>query len=330
MRTPTLRMQSNKKEKKNMKKIILSALALVALASCTKDETSTVVLSDTAATFTASTTTTRTTEVEDANGTITTEWAGDEQIGIFAYVTGTLATPIYNNVSYTTDASGDLTADTEVIYYPQTASVDFYAYYPYSTTAVSGTTYSSDITTQSDRSAIDLLYAKIEDQEKVKTAVAFEFAHALSRVQLNITLKTGSGISTMAGMVVELEGMSGTATFDLTTGAMLTPTAASGYIEMQTDESDLTEIVATGLFYPETTGDDAKIRLTIDADLEQDGNNDFFQAAFNGIDLSTAGKNYIFNVEVGYTQAEITGCTIEDWDSVEDTDKIDADIIPQN
>ncbi len=313
-----------------MKKIILSALALVALASCTKDENSTVVLSDTAATFTASTSTTRTTEVEDASGTITTEWDGTEQIGIFAYVAGGLTTPIYNNVSYTSDANGDLTADTDVIYYPQTASVDFYAYHPYSATAVSGTTYTSSIMEQGDRSAIDLLYAKIEDQAKTKSAVAFEFAHTLSRVQFNITLKTGSGISTMANMKVELEGMSGTADFDLTTGEMLTSTAAGSYIELQTDETALpTTLVATGLFYPETTGADAKIRLTIDADLDSDGN-DFFQAAFNGIDLSTAGKNYIFNVEVGYTEATITGCTIGDWDDVEEDDTIDADIIPEN
>lgn len=162
-----------------------------------------------------------------------TVWAEGDAVGIFMLrADGTMPDDILlgaDNIKYNAAPStGALSPAGTPVYYPQTAKVDFIALYPYSNKGTGNGKITTDykygisVANQSQREAIDVLYAKAKGQERSKTPVALKFSHVLSKIMLNI--KLGEGLTAGNITAVTLTGMPASATLALQDGT-LTPGA---------------------------------------------------------------------------------------------------------
>lgn len=149
---------------------------------------------------------------------IGTEWTAGDQIGIFMKAAdGELSAATAPNKLYTTDAQGNLTVSdaANALYYPTDgSSVDFVAYYPY-TTSLDGITYKVDVTTQAD-----LLYSNNAEgfDKTASTNPQLQFAHMLSQIVFNI--EKDATIPSLTGLKVTFKGMNTKANFALTDGTL--------------------------------------------------------------------------------------------------------------
>ena len=145
-------------------------------------------------------------------------WEENDEIDIFGFTQGDAPTQAYSNVRYvTTGGNGTFTPDGTTIYLPTDgSSLDFVAYYPYTTTAMTDGVYIVNVTDQSDLSAIDLMAASKQTGNRIENTVTFNFVHKLSKVIF--TFKPGDGMTDteLAGMTVQLTNQQPLATFDVT------------------------------------------------------------------------------------------------------------------
>lgn len=154
---------------------------------------------------------------------VDTKWTAGDKVGIFMKAAGgELAAATGVNKLHTTDANGNLTASNaeSALYYPTDgSSVDFIAYYPYST-LLTGTTYKVDVVSQTDQPAIDLLYSN-NAKGFAKGAAAkpqLQFTHMLSQIVFNI--EKDNTIPTLNGLKVTFKGMNTKADFALADGTL--------------------------------------------------------------------------------------------------------------
>jgi len=121
-------------------------------------------------------------------------WDNNDRIGIFMKKTGLPLSPAniyngYSNVQYISDGSGNMTAATNAVYYPQNGDyVDFVAYYPYISGA--GSVRSLNISfQQSQQERIDLLYSNnVTNVNRANQSVMLNFNHMMSELVFVITL----------------------------------------------------------------------------------------------------------------------------------------------
>ncbi len=282
-----------------MKKTILAALALVALASCAKENTAADVATDqVAAEFTAA----AITRVAD------NAWEANDKIGITMTVSGTttIADGDYDNVPHTVTEAGEsgiFTPDSEVIYFPVDGSaVDFYAYYPCSTLDADDNLAVS-VATQSF-SDIDIVAAKAETKTKAAPTVTFSgdeaFAHQLSK--LTITLKVGEGIDDLAGITTTIKGQYTTAKYNLYTSAI----SAMGDISDIVAITDADGTKAEAILIPTDAIAGSSIVFTLDSD---DYTWDTSLIAFE------QGCEHNYEITVTKTGIIVTGATINDWNN---------------
>ncbi len=288
-----------------MKKILISALTLVALASCSKENT-TVESIDTNASVAATFTSAAITRVAD------NAWEAGDKIGITMLKSGTytLADGDYESIPYTVNAAGangTFTADNRVIYFPADGSdVDFVAYYPYSTVDEDNNV-SISVADQSYED-IDFLAAIARNYSKANPTVQFAnnietetytaFAHQLSK--LIITLKAGEGIDDLAGLTTTIKGQYTTAKFNIYTGE---------YSAM-VNEANITAITeadgskAEALLIPTEAIAGTSIVFTLDGnDYTWDTSAiPFYQ-----------GKEFNYEITITKTGVEVTGATIGGW-----------------
>jgi len=133
-----------------------------------------------------------------------TTWDNADKVGIFmtspyfpSMVWTTEVEKYYANKDYTTTAGATANffpVDGQPMYYPQDGSkVDFFAYYPYSTTIDYNTVpyyYPSiniDATDQSDLSAIDILWASAKGVDKTSGPISLSFRHCMTKLVFNIS-----------------------------------------------------------------------------------------------------------------------------------------------
>ncbi|MFR9529536.1 MAG: fimbrillin family protein [Rikenellaceae bacterium] len=195
-----------------MKKRVLAALVIAAMASCSKEST-TLDTTPVEVTFAAASIT------RVANN----EWESGDKIGVTMTKTTTteLASGDYSNVPYTVaeaSATGKFSADSKVIYFPTDGSaVDFYAYCPY-TTLDSSNDIEVSVATQ-NFTKIDLVAAIASGATKSSPTVIFTddkaFKHQLSK--LSITMKLGDGVSDLTGLTTTIKGQYTTAKYNLFT-----------------------------------------------------------------------------------------------------------------
>ncbi len=147
-------------------------------------------------------------------------WESDDAIGV--YMTGAEAGDRIN-VKHVTTGNGDFTAAvaSEAIYLPENSNaVAFKAYYPY----VAGITdeYAVNVASQSDLSAIDLLYSDNVTNYTTGNKPNLTFTHMLTKVVFNINdQRTGSSLT---GATVTLKGLNTNAVFNLANGTMSSTT----------------------------------------------------------------------------------------------------------
>jgi hypothetical protein len=165
-------------------------------------------------------------------------WVENDGVGIYMVTTGgTVPANVSNgasNVRYVVaDATtGALNADLSAtpIEYPAAGSVDFVAYYPHSTTRVTGGTFNVDLTDQSDQAAIDVLTAKTPNiAYDAIDPITLEFKHVLSKITINI--KAGEGVeatdvTAMANGDATLVWTPGSAAVNLNNGSVTAGTNA--------------------------------------------------------------------------------------------------------
>ncbi|AQX86751.1 fimbrillin family protein [Elizabethkingia bruuniana] len=146
-------------------------------------------------------------------------WDSKDAIGVFMKQGTGLSNVLASNKKYTTEGNGNFSGDgSEVINYPDTGSVDFIAYYPY-TANLSGTTLPVSVATQTNLSAIDVLYSNnATGLSKTSGTANLNFAHKLAKIEL--TVKAGNGVADVNGLSVAYKNVNTTASLDLATGTL--------------------------------------------------------------------------------------------------------------
>lgn len=214
-----------------MKTKILS-LAVVAtsaiLISCEKNE---IVENNDVVRFTSGITATPITRVSIApNGN--SVWEMNDPVGIFMLKHGTTnISEGAKNIQYKASNAGPTTTFTPAsgaIHYPmeETEKLDFIAYHPYKA-VVSEFVYNVDVSDQTSQTAIDLMWAKADNNRQGYSkasgreglAVNFAFTHKLVKLVMNV-----SKDASVSGNItsVKINGMNTTANFDLKGAAGLT------------------------------------------------------------------------------------------------------------
>lgn len=148
-----------------------------------------------------------------SNRVVGNKWENADAIGVYALQAGqTLPSGLYNNfgnVKYTTPGDGSFTAASTPIAFPETAALDFVAYYPYNE-SVSNNQLPLDLS----KGAVDYLYS---NDAKGKTAsqpvVNMTFRHVLSK--LTVTVRNSSALT---GLKATLSGVKTDGTLNLATG----------------------------------------------------------------------------------------------------------------
>ncbi|MFD2966331.1 fimbrillin family protein [Sphingobacterium bambusae] len=146
-------------------------------------------------------------------------WDSNDAIGVFMKQGAGLNSPLAANKKFTTGGNGNFSATgTDVIDYPETGTVDFIAYYPYTADLV-GTTLPVSVASQANLSAIDVLYSNNATAlSKTSGTANLTFTHKLSKVEF--VVKGGNGVADVAGLSVAYNNVNTTASLDLATGTL--------------------------------------------------------------------------------------------------------------
>lgn len=291
----------------NMKnKTLLLAAALLAFASCDKNETrSSIDQTDpaerVAVQFTGSALDIAPTPATRAES----PWKQTGKIGVYA-IDGTTTDIVdgYANVGYAYDGSGNtFTPVGETIYFPVDGSKRrFVAYFPHQD--LTGTTYKVDLTTQPNpdgQAAFELLWTGVTAAyDKKQPNVSLNFNHQYARIML--TVKNGVGIDTgdLKNMAVDITGMHRLADFDVLTGTM-TPTDNAAPLTLKDYTADGTG--RTALVLPTTADAGRTMDFTLGTDT--------FRWPIGDKEFE-AGKSYTYTVTVTRTPLGLTA-TVTEW-----------------
>ncbi len=295
-----------------MKKIIVSALAVVAMASCAKENVA--VMPGGGEVRISSSIATR---VSD------NAWQVSDSIGVYMVATGDgfgAVAEENENVKYVTSTvNGDFSA-TSPLYYPVSGNVDLLAYYPYDADVVVDA-YEVNVATQTTPAVIDLMKAERSDVVKNPAAVAMTFHHKLARIKLDISEGAGLEAEDLKGLVVKLTGTKTTAAYDLT---------AADASAISFDSED----VAADITMLATVNDDKVVTAAKAIVIPQEMSSaklTFATAEYGtfetslAIDSFTIGNEYVYNVEINRTGVSISSPTIDPWgDGDEVEDDLDA------
>ncbi|WP_308594967.1 fimbrillin family protein [uncultured Parabacteroides sp.] len=288
-------------------KYLLPVVALLAFASCDKNETTTSVepadpAGRVSVLFTGSTL--------DITSVLATRaespWKQAGKIGIYA-IDGTTTDIVdgYANVGYACDGSGNtFTPVGETIYFPVDGSKRrFVAYFPHQD--LTGTTYKVDLTTQpapDGQAAFELLWTGVTAAyDKKQPNVSLNFDHQYARIML--TVKNGEGIAAgdLKNMAVAITGMHRQADFDVVTGTM-TPTDNAAPLTLKDYTADGTG--RTALVLPTTADAGRTMDFTLGTDT--------FRWPI-GSKAFEAGKSYTYTVTVNRTPLGLTA-TVTEWE----------------
>ncbi len=284
-----------------MKKIILSALAIVAMASCSK-ENEAVMPNDGEVRICSSI----------ATRTVGNTWEDDDAIGLYMTTNGGTFADLGNNVKYTTDEDDGNTlgvfTSTSPLYFPATGNVDLMAYYPYNAIDNISAYPVVNVTNQpEDQGSIDLMKAEASNVAKNSAAVNMTFKHKLARIKLNI--KNGDGVTkdALANLAVTLKGTDTEATYDLTKADDASPITLRGVVE------DIEMLTAAG------TNPYVRSAEAIVIPQELNGATLTFKTSDNTYISTletkafTIGNEYIYNVTIKKTAVAISSPTIDTW-----------------
>jgi len=216
------------------------------------------------------------------------KWDANDAIGVFMKTGTGLSNALASNKKYiTTAGDGEFKASAtdQSIFYPESGTVDFVAYYPYLQT-LSGTNYSVNVANQTNQAAIDLMYATANGLSKNSTAAQLAFTHQLSKIE--ITVKNGNGVPSLTGLSTTLIGLKNNASFDLATGT-LSGQAQVGNIQAKNSVTNGVTL-AEAIVIPTTDETGIKAIFTIGSKT--------YTLALPATTKFEAGKKYAYEVEL--------------------------------
>lgn len=241
-------------------------------------------------------------------------WNANDEVGIYMMNSGSgIEAATAQNKKYIAQTNGTLTAASgNGIYLPESGSVDFIAYYPY-TTSVSGNKIAVNVSDQSKPAAIDLIYSNGTKgiEATSATTVDLAFTHQLTKITLNVT--KDATVETLSGLGVTMKGISTEGEFNLADGT-LTATAGTNNkdVAMYIDAQGTTA-TATAIILPTAAStDQTSLNLTFNL------NGQSFTHTISDASIFEKGKNVSFNANLSINNGKpvvtIGAATIEDWD----------------
>lgn len=261
------------------------------------------------------------------------KWESGDAIGISC--TSTDKVTQYDNMKYVT-ASGDGTfkhydGDKEDlasgIFFQGTSQVTFSAYYPFTGTektmpGTNGVITNSTNAQLDNQNKIDYLYTDGITTTYATPTINFkeaaQFKHKMSRLKLVLQTSTADGFSAndvTTGTYV-LGGLKHEGTFDTTTGTAeaASSTTAVGDWSVSTNcpSADAnSQRTYTMILYPQTVSGALPFTATISSQNYKNTAN----ITFDNNTLA-AGTSYTFTITIKKTGLEVSGCSIENWNSV--------------
>lgn len=240
-------------------------------------------------------------------------WNANDEVGIYMMNAGSgIEAATAQNKKYIAQTNGTLTAASgNGIYLPESGSVDFIAYYPY-TTSVSGNKIAVNVSDQSKPAAIDLIYSNGTKgiEATSATTVDLAFTHQLTKITLNVT--KDATVETLSGLGVTMKGISTEGEFNLADGT-LTATAGTNNkdVAMYIDAQGTTA-TATAIILPTAAStDQTSLNLTFNL------NGQSFTHTISDASIFEKGKNVSFNANLSINNGKpvvtIGAATIEDW-----------------
>ncbi len=305
----------------NMKKILYTAATMAILASCAESEMIPQVASS------------EPLRIVSGIGTRVagTQWEGDEVIGVTIYSSGqtiAIGEPYsrYQTSDVGTTASFSPAAGVEDLFYPQSGAVDVIAYYPYRVPTSGLLTL--DLEEQDNQEAIDLLWAKAEEQTKSREAVTLAFEHQLTKIVVELETAGYIQAEDLYGATLSIEGIYVDGEFDLHAGVVATATNATPTSVVLTGVLNSSNMSGNAIVLPQTSK--PTFRITTQSNIE------YSVTAPAQINFGQ-GEIHTFVITVSNVELELSA-KISPWiesehdleisDTMLTLEQIDADNIP--
>lgn len=238
-------------------------------------------------------------------------WNANDEVGIYMMnAGGTIDAATAQNKKYIAQNNGTLTAASgNGIYLPESGSVDFIAYYPY-TTSVSGNKIAVNVSDQSKPAAIDLIYSNGTKGVAATTSsnISLTFTHKLSKMTINVS--KDATIETLNGLTIDMNGISTEGEFNLGNGT-LTATAGTNQkdVAMNVNAEGTT---ATAIILPTAASTD-QTAVTLKFNLAGKS----YTYTLTDASIFEEGKNVTFNANLSINNGKpvvtVGTATIEDW-----------------
>jgi hypothetical protein len=238
-------------------------------------------------------------------------WNANDEVGIYMMnAGGTIDAATAQNKKYIAQTNGTLTAASgNGIYLPESGSVDFIAYYPY-TTSVSGNKIAANVSDQSKPAAIDLIYSNGTKGVAATTSsnISLTFTHKLSKMTINVS--KDATIETLNGLTIDMNGISTEGEFNLGNGT-LTATAGTNQkdVAMNVNAEGTT---ATAIILPTAASTD-QTAVTLKFNLAGKS----YTYTLTDASIFEEGKNVTFNANLSINNGKpvvtVGTATIEDW-----------------
>ena len=238
-------------------------------------------------------------------------WNANDEVGIYMMnAGGTIDAATAQNKKYIAQTNGTLTAASgNGIYLPESGSVDFIAYYPY-TTSVSGNKIAVNVSDQSKPAAIDLIYSNGTKGVAATTSsnISLTFTHKLSKMTINVS--KDATIETLNGLTIDMNGISTEGEFNLGNGT-LTATAGTNQkdVAMNVNAEGTT---ATAIILPTAASTD-QTAVTLKFNLAGKS----YTYTLTDTSIFEEGKNVTFNANLSINNGKpvvtVGTATIEDW-----------------
>lgn len=238
-------------------------------------------------------------------------WNANDEVGIYMMnAGGTIDAATAQNKKYIAQTNGTLTAASgNGIYLPESGSVDFIAYYPY-TTSVSGNKIAVNVSDQSKPAAIDLIYSNGTKGVAATTSsnISLTFTHKLSKMTINVS--KDATIETLNGLTIDMNGISTEGEFNFGNGT-LTATAGTNQkdVAMNVNAEGTT---ATAIILPTAASTD-QTAVTLKFNLAGKS----YTYTLTDASIFEEGKNVTFNANLSINNGKpvvtVGTATIEDW-----------------
>ena len=234
-----------------------------------------------------------------------TDWTDGDRIG----VTGAG----FINIPYVRE-SGQFVPEDKIIYFNDTETKTFNAYYPYQS---DGGTVTVSTAADKQGTGIDFLFASGATGDTHNPTVSFTGDHAFHHCMslIKFTFKAGDGLSfnetEPAGYT--LEGLKHEGTFDTATGTTAVTAAAESPITMQLGGATTSQVI----ILPQKVTSSLNLKVSYNG---QSYNAQLKLPATPTANFYTAGYAYTYNITLNNKDIEVSDPTINPWKSGDSND----------